>query len=133
MLKGIVYSRDSSIDLSMVTTGNNALRCLTPLVQCCENDDAGVSGSWRFPNGNSVSNQTTGNLYFTKEPSSIVLHQMTTTQTVSGIYTCEIPDANGALMQLDAHLYTGGQPGKRMMYVCVCVYVCMYVCMYVCI
>lgn len=112
LLKGVLYSENSSINISAIAINDAALRCLTPSITCCVNDDGMVLGRWKFPNGSTVPSNG-DKLYATGGPSSVVLHKINNIKIPSGIYTCEIPDIRGTLKLLNAYLHTGKLPGRE--------------------
>ena len=60
---------------------------------------------WFFPNGSSVSNKGSGDdIYRGKGPSFVRLQRRNNAQT-TGIFHCEVPDANGTNQQLYVGVY----------------------------
>ncbi len=115
LLTGSLSSTNSAIDLASIGADRNALRCLTPLTLCCRGSDTGTSslGSWRYPDRSLVlSKSGGGNISRTRGPSSVILHRTNNAMSPTGVYTCEIPDDNGTITQLDVYLYVGQIPGQ---------------------
>ncbi len=115
LLTGSLYSTNSAIDLTSIGADRNALMCLTPLTLCCRGSDTGTSalGSWRYPDRTFVLSRISGDsISRTRGPSSVILHRTNSAVSPIGVYTCEIPDANGTIKQLDVYLYVGQLPGQ---------------------
>ena len=112
----MLYSRNVAVDLTEIGASSDALICLTTLMECCRGSDtngAGALGNWMFPNGYIVSSQNSGaSLSRSRGPSSVLLHHMNNAMTPSGVYTCEIPDANNTNTELNIYLYIGQLPGN---------------------
>ncbi len=115
LVRGSLYSKNSSINISTIQQHVDALRCLTPLRSCCRNTHGMTIGNWRFPNGRIV--PSSGNkAYVNRGPGSVNLNKISSMEIPSGIYTCEIPDATGTLTKLNTYLYIGQLPGKEITY-----------------
>ncbi len=71
-----------------------------------------AQGNWRFPNETIVPNTSSNSIYSSRGPSSVNLHNLHSSMTPTGIYTCEIPGINGTHKSLDVHLYDRQFPGK---------------------
>ena len=115
LLAGSLYSTNSAINLASIGADRNALRCLTPLTLCCRSSDTGTSslGSWRYPDRTFVHTRSGGDsISRTRGPSSVILHRTNNAMSPTGVYTCEIPDDNGTITQLDVYLYVGQIPGQ---------------------
>ncbi len=110
LLTGSLYSTNSAIDLASIGADRNALRCLTPLTLCCSTSSL---GSWRYPDRAFVQSRSEGgSISRSRGPSSVILHRTNNAMSPTGVYTCEIPDANGTIKQLDVYLYVGQLPGQ---------------------
>ena len=110
-----MYSTNSAINLASIGADRNALRCLTPLTLCCRSSDTGTSslGSWRYPDRDFVPSRIGGDcISRNRGPSSVILHRTNNAMSPTGVYTCEIPDTNGTIKQLDVYLYVGQLPGQ---------------------
>ncbi len=115
LLNGSLYSTNSAIDLASIGADRNALRCLTPLTLCCRGSDTGTSslGYWRYPDRAFVQSISDGDsISRSRGPSSVILHRTNNAMSPIGVYTCEIPDTNGTIKQLDVYLYVGQLPGQ---------------------
>ncbi len=115
LLTGSLYSTNSAIDLASIGADRNALRCLTPLILCCRSSDTGTSalGSWIYPDRAFVPSRSDGSsISRSRGPSSVILHGTNNAMSPTGVYTCEIPNANGTIKQLDVYLYVGQLPGQ---------------------
>ena len=112
----MLYSRNVAVDLTEVGASSDALICLTTLMECCRGIDTngvGSMGNWRFPNGSLVSSQSGGpSLSRSRGPSSVLLHRINNAMSPTGVYTCEIPDANNTNTELHIYLYVGQLPGN---------------------
>ena len=112
----MLYSRNVAVDLTEVGASSDALICLTTLMECCRGIDtngAGSMGDWRFPDGSFVPSQSGGaSLSRNRGPSSVLLHRINNAMTPTGVYTCEIPDANNSNTELNIYLYIGQLPGN---------------------
>ena len=87
---------------------DGALLCLTDQPACCRPPYTGVNGSalgnWFFPNGTNLSTGSVTSrwdFYRTRGQSVVLLHRRR--GGVSGIYSCEIPDA----MNVTQAIYIG--------------------------
>ncbi len=115
LLAGSLYSANSAIDLTSIEADRNALRCLTTLTLCCRSSDTGSSalGNWRYPDRSFVQNRSDGgSISRNRGPGSVILHRTNNAVSPTGVYTCEIPDTNGTIKQLDVYLYVGQLPGQ---------------------
>ncbi len=110
LLTGSLYSTNSAIDLASIGVDGNALRCLTPLTLCCSTSSL---GDWRYPDRTFVHGISDGgSISRSRGPSSVILHRTNNAMSPIGVYTCEIPDTNGTIKQLDVYLYVGQLPGQ---------------------
>ena len=104
MLNGRVLSNNSVVLLSDIGEGSSALFCLTDRTRCCSTTTGGERhGAWRFPNGSEV--DMGGNFYLDRSYSSVILSRRNNAVGLTGIYTCEIPDANNARRTLYIGVY----------------------------
>ena len=112
----MLYSQNVAVDLTEVGASRDALICLTTLMECCRGSDtngAGAVGGWMFPDGSFVPSQSGGaSLSRSRGPSSVLLHRINNAMTPTGVYTCEIPDANNINTELNIYLYVEQQPGN---------------------
>ena len=81
-----------------------ALLCLTDREQCCRTRDGNAAGNWYFPNGSQVqAGAGSGSIYRTRNASRVQLNREDAAQSPTGVYRCEVPDANGT----DRSIYVG--------------------------
>ena len=98
-LRGRVYSNNSDILITDIGEGENALLCLTSLIQCCcVSDTPSISGEealgrWLYPNGSTIGEMSKGEDFYTDRGSSVVrLNRRNNVTSPSGQFCCEIPD-----------------------------------------
>ena len=65
-------------------------------LRCCSTTAGGERrGAWRFPNGSEVEQESMGgDVYSVRSYSSVALNRKNNTLEPTGIYTCEILDAD---------------------------------------
>ena len=88
----------------------SALLCLTPSLECCSDSEtpnaAGVTRELYLPDGRPV---TSDNSPFikTRVSSAVSLYRdpFSATTAPSGVYRCEIPDANGTSQNIYVGIY----------------------------
>ena len=76
--------------LSDIGLDSEALFCLTPSTDCCNS-----RGAWRLPNGDSLSESTSSDWYFSRGNRILLLHRMSDVMGPTGIYTCLVPNTSG--------------------------------------
>ena len=81
---------NSIVLLSDIGLDSEALFCLTPSTDCCTS-----RGVWRFPNGDSVTESTSSDWYFSRGNRILLLHRMSDAMGPTGIYTCLVPSTSG--------------------------------------
>ena len=94
-----IYSNNSFFDRGSISQ-NNPLICETSYTPCCIND-----GSWSDEEGTLVYEGVSGamSLYVTRTLNGdINLHRIE--GGMSGMWRCDIPDANGDIQQLSIYL-----------------------------
>ena len=117
-MRNTLYSNNSAISLDDIGGGNGPLMCLTSLRECCRSSDAGGAslGNWIYPNGSVVPSRSSGNsLYRNRGPSAVLLHRDNNVVSISGVFTCAIPDSsymNTVNTVLNTFLFSGNLPGK---------------------
>ena len=122
-VRSTLYSNNRAISLTDFGGSNGPLMCLTSLRECCRSSDTGVAplGNWIYPNGSVVPSRSSGNsLYRTRGPSAVLLHRDNNVVSISGVFTCEIPDSNNMNTVLNAFVFSGNIPGKFYYYVFNC-------------
>ena len=97
-LNGQFYSNGSSLSLSSIGEGENALRCVTD-GQCCGSPFR--AGEFYFPDTSRVLTQGAGgDFYRNRGDGMIRLNRRNNATSPTGVYRCEIPDSTGSLQQL---------------------------------
>ena len=85
-----------------------ALRCNTPLKNCCYSQQLGELGNWFFPNGSRVlSNRSNNDIYQSRGVKKVDLHHARGTSP-TGIYCCAIPYKFSAKERHCVGLYNNG-------------------------
>ena len=98
-----MYQNNSNVTLEDIGDGDNALFCVTNLMNCCGAPNA--SGNWFFPNGTRV--PSSGNqldFYRTRGHMMVLLQRKS--GGMNGIYRCEIPDSNNVTQTIYIGVYT---------------------------
>jgi hypothetical protein len=109
-VNGALLSNNSVLMLRDIGEGSSALYCLTDREQCCRFGTGGADRSlWSFPDGTSVGEDATADIYFTRGFSSLLLNRRSSAEGPTGIYTCVIPDRGDDLRTLHIGLYGGGE------------------------
>lgn len=89
----------------------DALICLTNSTECCE-EDSGVIGEWYFPNSSQVPVNDHGyGMYVSRGPSVVRLHRRNNTIIPTGVFHCEISDANEANQSIYVGVYPADHKG----------------------
>jgi hypothetical protein len=106
-LNGEFLDNNSLVWLSNIGEGSDALYCLTDRTLCCGTETGGAErGIWRFPDGTSVMENSTTDIYWTRGFSSIHLNRRSSAVGPTGVYTCLIPDAGNVLRNYYAQIYS---------------------------
>ena len=96
------------MDLDDITTGDGRLFCLTNTASCCRASDTpggvGGVGVWYFPDGTEVPRSSSG---FNRDrgTSFVALSRGSSSNVVTGLFRCEIPDVNGEIVTLIVGIY----------------------------
>ena len=102
--RGTTYQNNSIVTLEDIGEWDDALLCVTDLTACCRPPyTMSALGNWFFPNGTRV--PASGNnwdIYRTRGASEILLHRRRS-GGVTGIYSCDLPDA----MNVHQTIYIG--------------------------
>ena len=85
-----------------------ALLCFTSKLDCCE-EQLRQLGEWYFPNGSAVGRQGVGNFYRSRGPSVVRLHHRKNAMVPTGVFHCEIPDANETIKSIYVGVYPDHQ------------------------
>ena len=122
-MKGTPYLNNSVVALTTIGADNNALICLTNFTACCSNKETyGTSslGDWRLPDGTLVPGGASGftaSIIRTRGASAVLLHRRNNVMVLTGVFTCEVPDASGVLRFVYIYIYVGQVPGTSYYYV----------------
>ena len=118
-LDGTFLSNNSIVLLSDIGEGSNALFCLTDRTQCCTTEAGDARGSWRFPNGPSVTRDNANlDFYAIRGYSSIHLNRRSDALAPTGIYICRLPDEEtGSGRNLSIGVYDDASKGVLGMHV----------------
>ena len=88
----------------------SALFCLTPSLECCSDSEtpnaASVTREWYLPDGRVVS--SAGTVFSREQVSSAVALYRSGGTSPSGVFRCEIPDANGTSQNIYVGIYPQG-------------------------
>ena len=101
---GNTYQNNSFLDRGIISVAN-PLQCLTDYSSCCE----GTTGGWEDPAGMAIQEGASGAtmFYVTRTTSGeINLNRFPdqSSQQLSGMYQCEIPDSSGELEMVFIYL-----------------------------
>ena len=117
-LSGALYPNNSVVALTDIGTDDRALYCLTNLTECCINSNTtgdGPLGDWKSPDQSVVFNSSSGaDLYRSRGPSAVLLHHRNNAMELTGIFTCEVPDAGGVDRSLYVFIHVGPAPGTHL-------------------
>jgi len=111
-LQSCTYANHSILDITDIAeTASLALYCITTYFPCCTS--ANPETQWYFPNGSAVpdsfeSNIHVGNLPYSRSRSSsgTVRLNRNPQGNTTGIFHCDIPDANNVTQSLYIGIYT---------------------------
>ena len=123
LLRGRLYGNNSIVTISDIGVDSRSLLCLTNNIECCRQSDGffgvGNLGEWYFPNNGSAVrvNGAGGNMYKNRGPSVVRLHRRNSAMMPTGVFHCEIPDANGIFKNVYIGVYLQGGGEFRTMYV----------------
>ena len=107
-LGGQFLSNHALVTPSDIGETNNALLCLTPVLDCCDSSN-GLAGDWFFPSGSAVPVSGFGTpLYRNRDPSVVRLNRRSD-NVDSGVYRCELLSAVGVSVSLHVGLYPLGE------------------------
>ena len=101
-LSGVFYGNNSNVAIGDIGEEDDALLGITDNTQCCRGTDitstnAVPLGHWYFPDGTQVQDglDTSSDIYRNRAPSVVRLNRRNNATSPTGVYRCEIPDANG--------------------------------------
>ena len=97
-LDGQFYASGSSLSLSSIGEGENALLCVTD-GNCCTLPNR--AGEFYYPNDTLVSTKGSGDdLYRDRGEQMIRLHRRNSATSPTGTYKCEIPESSGDTQEI---------------------------------
>ena len=109
LLDGQLYPNNSVVTLTDIgsTFSGPALFCLTPSTECCSDTEtpnsATVTREWYLPDGRQVS--SVGTVFSRKQVSSAVSLYRNGGTSLSGVFRCDVPDANGTNQSVFIGIY----------------------------
>lgn len=90
--------------------GHDSLFCLSNKENCCE---ATSSSGWVFPNGSAVNDMPEhGHVYQGRRKNTNLLQHHSGTPNVSGIFHCNVVDANNKSQHLYIGIYSQSKNSK---------------------
>jgi hypothetical protein len=101
----IYTNNGSTIPISEIGEGDDALLCFTDLRQCCQNNltlgDTSL-GDWLYPNGSKVRRYLDHGFYRNRDQSVVRLHwrENATVTALIGQFCCKVPDATSNLITI---------------------------------
>ena len=104
------YTNNSVVNITDIGTGSAALNCTTTYIPCCFSVPPRGT-HWYFPNGSRVENINTLPYYRSRTdasrfpPGAVLLHR-SPEGTTTGVFRCDIPDANGIFQSIYVGIYT---------------------------
>ena len=99
-LRESFIANNSYISITDIGEGRNgALICFTDNSSCCNINGRG----WFFPN-RSVVSVNVSSIYFSRGPSMLSFNRRNNAMPPSGLYCCDIPDADGNIMRMCANI-----------------------------
>ena len=94
-----LITNNSRAPITEIGEGNNeALLCLTDFHNFNNDNDSLEVGNWYFPNKSLV--ETSGDIYISRGHGVVRLHRTKNVTTPTGMFRCEIPDANGTFQNI---------------------------------
>ena len=110
-LNNVQYTNNSVVNITDIGTGSAALRCTSTYHPCCFSGPP-PGTHWYFPNGSRVERFNTLPYYRSRIdgngspwPGTVLLHR-NPGGTTTGIFRCEIRDANGDFQSVYVGVYT---------------------------
>jgi len=103
-VNGVTYPNNSIVNITYIGNGSAALACTTTYTPCCTS--ANQETQWYFPNGSQVSNNSSLPYQRTRgqSPGRVNLNR-NSESTITGIFHCDIFDANGTIRSLYVGIY----------------------------
>ena len=91
------YRNGGNILIYDVGEDDNALLCVTDLIECCRGNETGgrgALGDWFYPNGTAVDIKNSGDdIYRNRGPRVVRLNRRNNAMSPTGQYCCVVPDA----------------------------------------
>ena len=109
-LNNVQYTNNSVVNITDIGTGSAALLCITTYRPCCFSGPP-PGTHWYFPDGSRVERngatfyRTRASTWYYRGPGTVILHRNPGT-TTTGIFRCEILDANGDFQSVYVGVYT---------------------------
>jgi hypothetical protein len=108
-LNGRLLPSNSTVLLSDIGEGRNALYCLSDRELCCSSKAGAKRGIWRFPDGMVVQADRSADFYRTRGYSSHLINRKDGVVEPTGVYTCLMPDAEDVLRTLYINVHDAGE------------------------
>ena len=122
LLRGRLYGNNSIVTISDIGVDSRSLLCLTNNIQCCRRFDGFLEklGEWYFPNNGSAVrvNSAGDNMYRNRGLIVVRLHRRNNAMMPTGVFRCEIPDANGVFKNIYIGVYLEGDGGFKLCIEC---------------
>ena len=109
-LNSVQYTNNSVVTVTDIGTGGAALLCTTTYLPCCYSGPP-PGNHWYLPNGSRVDRFNTlpyyrnRTSYFYPRTGAVLLHR-NPGATTTGVFRCEILDANGIFQSIYVGIYT---------------------------
>ena len=110
-LNNVQYTNNSVVNITDIGTGSAALLCTTTLNRGCCFSGPLPGTHWYFPNGSRVDRFSTLPYYrsrtdsYLSPPGTVLLHR-NPEGTTTGVFRCEILDANRTFQSIYVGIYT---------------------------
>ena len=111
-LNGVQYPNNSVINIEAIGRDGEALICQTNKRPCC-GTPPNRAGEWFYPNSTRVPIEGTGSAIYRnrRDKGQVMLNRKNDTTDPTGLYRCEVPDAQNIKRSLYAGLI--GSYGKK--------------------
>ena len=122
--RNMQYPNNSIVNIEGVGEGVDAMACQTDRRPCC-GTRPNRFGEWYYPNGSRVPIEAEGALFYrTRRDGGLVLlhqrnHNIITASSTSGLFCCELPDANDINQTLCIGLLPIGNIGGTIKLLCI--------------
>ena len=111
ILRNQFYGNNSVVAVTDIGENDEALLCYTNSTACCRNNlrETNSTREWHFPNGSVVGMNDNGDdFYGNRGPSVVRLNRRNNALMPTGVFRCEVPDANGSSQSLYVGIYPSG-------------------------